>query len=182
MLAGLERDSAPFGKGKLPSPRGVHWVTPRLVGQVGFSEWTDDGELRHPRFQGLRDDKEARATSYGKCPVSRSAAVTDVPGEPVGRQRRDLVNRAGLGKQVARARDDRQGAAVRQVAEYRLVEREHLRVRAADDEQGGGAQVREQRTRQVGRPPLDTTARTRRGRLPAVTRAAAAPVLAPNRP
>jgi len=35
----------------------VHWVEPRLVGQVGFSEWTEDGELRHPRFQGLRRDK-----------------------------------------------------------------------------------------------------------------------------
>ena len=36
----------------------VHWVEPRLVAQVGFSEWTADGELRHPRFQGLRDDKD----------------------------------------------------------------------------------------------------------------------------
>jgi DNA ligase D-like protein (predicted ligase) len=60
VLARLERDSAPFAKGHLPSPRGVHWVTPKLVGQVGFSEWTDDGELRHPRFQGLRDDKDPR--------------------------------------------------------------------------------------------------------------------------
>jgi DNA ligase D-like protein (predicted ligase) len=60
VLARLERDTAPFTKGHLPSPRGVHWVTPRLVGQVAFSEWTDDGELRHPRFQGLRDDKEPR--------------------------------------------------------------------------------------------------------------------------
>jgi bifunctional non-homologous end joining protein LigD len=60
VLAGLERDSTPFAKGHLPSPRGVHWVTPRLVGQVGFSEWTDDGELRHPRFQGMRDDKDPR--------------------------------------------------------------------------------------------------------------------------
>ena len=40
--------------------RGVHWVRPELVAQVGFSEWTDAGELRHPRFQGLRDDKAAR--------------------------------------------------------------------------------------------------------------------------
>ena len=37
---------------------GVHWVDPRLVVQVGFSEWTADGELRHPRFQGLRRDKD----------------------------------------------------------------------------------------------------------------------------
>jgi bifunctional non-homologous end joining protein LigD len=56
-LAGLERDSPAFGKGRLPSPGGVHWVEPRLVAQIGFAEWTDDGELRQPRFQGLRDDK-----------------------------------------------------------------------------------------------------------------------------
>jgi bifunctional non-homologous end joining protein LigD len=54
----LERATPPFGAGPLPSPRGVHWVEPRLVGEVGFSEWTDAGELRHPRFQGLRDDKD----------------------------------------------------------------------------------------------------------------------------
>ena len=35
------------------------WVEPRLVAQVGFSEWTRDGRLRHPRFLGLRDDKAA---------------------------------------------------------------------------------------------------------------------------
>jgi bifunctional non-homologous end joining protein LigD len=56
-LAGLEQDQPPFGRGRLPRS-GVHWVEPRLVAEVGFSEWTTDGELRHPRFQGLRDDKE----------------------------------------------------------------------------------------------------------------------------
>jgi bifunctional non-homologous end joining protein LigD len=54
----LERDSSPFSAGALPRPRGVHWVEPRLVGEVGFSEWTTAGELRHPRFQGMRDDKD----------------------------------------------------------------------------------------------------------------------------
>jgi bifunctional non-homologous end joining protein LigD len=33
------------------------WVRPKLVAQVQFTEWTDDGILRHPSFQGLRDDK-----------------------------------------------------------------------------------------------------------------------------
>jgi len=56
-LAGLEQDHPPFDRGRLPRS-GVHWVQPRLVAEVGFSEWTTDGELRHPRFQGLRDDKE----------------------------------------------------------------------------------------------------------------------------
>ena len=59
-LAGLEQDQPPFTRGKLPGPHGVHWVRPDLVGQVGFSEWTDEGQLRHPRFQGLRDDKPPR--------------------------------------------------------------------------------------------------------------------------
>jgi ATP-dependent DNA ligase len=56
-LAGLEQDHSPFADGKLPRS-GVHWVQPRLVAEVGFSEWTAAGELRHPRFQGLRDDKD----------------------------------------------------------------------------------------------------------------------------
>ncbi|WP_369207890.1 non-homologous end-joining DNA ligase [Streptomyces sp. PU-14G] len=38
--------------------RGAHWVEPRLVAQIGFTEWTRDGMLRHPRFLGLRDDKK----------------------------------------------------------------------------------------------------------------------------
>jgi bifunctional non-homologous end joining protein LigD len=60
-LAAIERPSPAFEAGPLPrSEAGVHWVEPRLVGEVGFSEWTTAGELRHPRFQGLRDDKDPR--------------------------------------------------------------------------------------------------------------------------
>jgi bifunctional non-homologous end joining protein LigD len=36
------------------------WVKPELVAQVQFTEWTDDGILRHPSFQGLRIDKNPR--------------------------------------------------------------------------------------------------------------------------
>ena len=36
------------------------WLRPDLVAQVRFTEWTDEGGLRHPVFQGLRDDKPAR--------------------------------------------------------------------------------------------------------------------------
>jgi DNA ligase D-like protein (predicted ligase) len=39
--------------------KGAHWVKPELVAQIGFSEWTRDGKLRHPRFVGLRTDKAA---------------------------------------------------------------------------------------------------------------------------
>ncbi|HUN35106.1 MAG TPA: non-homologous end-joining DNA ligase [Trebonia sp.] len=60
MLARQEQDQTPFSRGRVTGLRGVHWVKPKLVGQVAFTEWTEDGQLRHPRFQGLRDDKEAR--------------------------------------------------------------------------------------------------------------------------
>lgn len=40
--------------------KGVHWVKPDLVAQIGFTEWTHDGKLRHPRFLGLRTDKPAK--------------------------------------------------------------------------------------------------------------------------
>lgn len=59
-LSALERDHTPFGAGPRADRRGVHWVKPQLVGQVAFTEWTGDGQLRHPRFQGLRDDKSPR--------------------------------------------------------------------------------------------------------------------------
>ncbi len=39
--------------------RGAHWVEPNLVCEVEFTEWTADGRLRHPSFQGLREDKPA---------------------------------------------------------------------------------------------------------------------------
>jgi bifunctional non-homologous end joining protein LigD len=55
-LAHLETPSCPFAEYVLPR-RGVHWVKPKLVAQIEFTEWTREGKLRHPRFLGLRDDK-----------------------------------------------------------------------------------------------------------------------------
>src|SRR3954453_21455002 len=40
--------------------RGVTWLKPEMVGEVEFSEWTSDGRLRQPSFQGLREDKPAK--------------------------------------------------------------------------------------------------------------------------
>ena len=37
----------------------AHWVTPRLVAQVRYTEMTDEGRLRHPVFLGVRTDKAA---------------------------------------------------------------------------------------------------------------------------
>ncbi len=58
LLERLERRSSPFQDGaKLPR---AHWAEPELVVEVAFTEWTRDGRLRHPRYEGLRDDKPAR--------------------------------------------------------------------------------------------------------------------------
>jgi bifunctional non-homologous end joining protein LigD len=54
-LVPLGRASSPFTIGT-PRGRGHHWVQPRLVAEVRFSEWTQDGGLRHPTFLGLRND------------------------------------------------------------------------------------------------------------------------------
>jgi bifunctional non-homologous end joining protein LigD len=56
-LTAIQRDRSPFGRGEVPRAAGVHWTEPQLVAEVGFSEWTTAGQLRHPRFQGLRRDK-----------------------------------------------------------------------------------------------------------------------------
>jgi DNA ligase D-like protein (predicted ligase) len=58
-LGSMERQKAPFAAGELPRS-GVHWLRPELVAQIGFTEWTEDGQLRHPRFLGLRRDKIPR--------------------------------------------------------------------------------------------------------------------------
>jgi bifunctional non-homologous end joining protein LigD len=57
-LAKMETNKSPFAN--YPKAyKGEHFVKPKLVVQVGFSEWTRDGKLRHPRFLGLRTDKRA---------------------------------------------------------------------------------------------------------------------------
>src|SRR5262245_1844773 len=60
-LERIEQKACPF-----PSPpagwlgRNAHWVKPELVCEVEFTEWTSDGKIRHPSFQGLRSDKDPK--------------------------------------------------------------------------------------------------------------------------
>ncbi len=58
-LRPLRRDDPPFTDADAIKERGVTWVEPELVAQIGFTEWTRYGRLRHPRFLGLRFDKAA---------------------------------------------------------------------------------------------------------------------------
>jgi bifunctional non-homologous end joining protein LigD len=62
-LEPLRRDKSPFALvPKMPKVKkgDVVWVEPKLVAEVEFAEWTHDGHLRAPSFQGLREDKPAR--------------------------------------------------------------------------------------------------------------------------
>ena len=54
-LTPLARPTSPFLDA--PRARDVTWVEPRLIAQLGFTELTGDGKLRHPVFLGLREDK-----------------------------------------------------------------------------------------------------------------------------
>jgi bifunctional non-homologous end joining protein LigD len=56
-LRPLARKTSPFLDVPRPDARDARWVSPRLVGEVAFSEWTGDGRLRHPAWRGLRPDK-----------------------------------------------------------------------------------------------------------------------------
>jgi bifunctional non-homologous end joining protein LigD len=56
----LERPRSPFVEVPREERKGAVWLEPKLVAQIEFAERTRDGRLRHPSFQGLREDKPAR--------------------------------------------------------------------------------------------------------------------------
>ncbi|NIJ06450.1 bifunctional non-homologous end joining protein LigD [Sphingomonas vulcanisoli] len=63
--------------------RGAHWITPKLVAEIAFTEFTDEGVLRHPSFIGLREDKP------------ESEVVLESPSPLVGEDRGEGIDRAG---------------------------------------------------------------------------------------
>lgn len=55
----LQVDRSPFDRPIASEGREIRWVKPAMVVEVAYAEITADGRLRHPSFQGLRDDKRA---------------------------------------------------------------------------------------------------------------------------
>jgi len=103
-LAPLEQKACPFA----PCPTGVgrpHWVKPELVAEVSFSEWTADGRMRHPSFQGLREDKPATSVTR-ELPAAAVEEVVEMPGSSTraakgkGRQRPGGASAKGPGDAV----------------------------------------------------------------------------------
>jgi len=82
-----------------PQMRDAHWVTPRHVAELQFTEWTRDGKLRHPSFQGLREDKAPSEIGQDETSALRPPKRPRRPGE-TGTGRRA----AGRSVSAARAR------------------------------------------------------------------------------
>jgi bifunctional non-homologous end joining protein LigD len=86
LLDQLALPRAPFGDPV--RERGAHWTRPALVAQIGFTEWTRDGMLRHPRFLGLRQDKEPGEVVRERpgASASSSAAASSAASSEGGRR------------------------------------------------------------------------------------------------
>ena len=69
-LSALRARTSPF-KQKVKDEANTTWVKPKLVAEVKFTEWTDAGEMRHPAFLGLREDKRAEDVVREKEAVSK---------------------------------------------------------------------------------------------------------------
>lgn len=72
LLKPLERKTAPFDETPKTNER-AHWITPEVVVEVKFSEWTADRRLRQPIFLGIRDDKTAKDVEIEQPSVQRKA-------------------------------------------------------------------------------------------------------------
>ncbi|HVP71321.1 MAG TPA: DNA ligase D [Gemmatimonadaceae bacterium] len=81
-LESLARKDSPFGDTG-PNTRVDHWVEPRLVCEVRFTEWTADEGLRHPIFLGMRDDKKPEDVHRedSRAPIEETAVEEAAPEE-----------------------------------------------------------------------------------------------------
>ena len=78
-LKGLETKACPFAERPRTNER-PHWVEPKLVAEIKFTEWTADGKLRHPVYLGLRDDKKAEDVRREKTTRLDETTAARVPG------------------------------------------------------------------------------------------------------
>jgi bifunctional non-homologous end joining protein LigD len=100
LLKPLRRKTSPFPvEPKLPRVRkgDVEWVEPRLVADVSFGEWTHDGHIRHPAYQGLREDKTAEEV-VAELPDDGIDDASKAAIEPEIRKGRRILKLSNLDK------------------------------------------------------------------------------------
>ena len=86
ILEPLETPTCPFGVRPRTNER-PHWTRPDVVVTVGFTEWTDDGVFRHPKYLGVRDDVEPRSVRREPISVPPTTSPETREVATVGRAR-----------------------------------------------------------------------------------------------
>jgi bifunctional non-homologous end joining protein LigD len=81
-LKDLATDENPFAPDDVLPKSEVHWVKPQLVADVGFGEWTKTNKIRHPRFLGLRNDKNPRDVVREEVVVAEEKILEEAEWEP----------------------------------------------------------------------------------------------------
>jgi bifunctional non-homologous end joining protein LigD len=85
-LEEIGQKSNPFDEGDPPRGETVHWVRPELVAEIAFAEWTQNGLLRQPRYEGLRPDKPPRECRRERpAPASTVRSRDETPTTPPNR-------------------------------------------------------------------------------------------------
>nr|WP_295887819.1 DNA ligase D [uncultured Devosia sp.] len=75
------RRTNPFASVPRPIARNARWVAPELVAEIGYTEFTPDGILRHPSFLALREDKPAGDVRLDKPEATPKAATAALDGK-----------------------------------------------------------------------------------------------------
>jgi bifunctional non-homologous end joining protein LigD len=106
-LRPLAQRDPPFAQAPTgAAARGVHWVAPKLVAEVSFTEWTSDGILRHPVFHGLRSDKaprDVRREQPEPAPPAAASPPTMARSTPPSTAKRSPRRTATTGKSTTAA-------------------------------------------------------------------------------
>lgn len=77
-----ERDTAPSQEIAAEATRHTHWARPDLVAELSFTEWTEDGRLRHPSFLGLREDKIGKEVIIDRAAAAALQTGTHAAAAP----------------------------------------------------------------------------------------------------
>ncbi|MDO7841907.1 DNA ligase D [Sphingomonas immobilis] len=98
IMAPLEQKTAPV-EAPRAAVRGAHWIKPKLVAEIAYIEFTDEGVLRHPSYLGLREDKKPEAVVLEKpAKVALVATPTVTSGVRISNRERIIFPEGKLSK------------------------------------------------------------------------------------
>ena len=135
-FSSLGRKTMPFDEVPRERAKDARWLAPELVAEVDFTEFTDDGHVRHGAFLGLREDKEAEAvTIERKEPPARRRSAGMAGSRPAGTPKDSAADDEVLGIRIThpeRVLFADQGVSKIDLARYYAVVAERMLPYAAD--------------------------------------------------